>query len=440
MRQHSLKIVSLTPGAGGMLCGSCLNDNMLAAAMQRLGHEVVLVPLYTPITTDEENMSSAPLFYGGLNISLQQKFSLFRHVPRFLDRFLDYPRLVSSFAALPTSTDTQNLAALTLSMVRGERGYQRKEVRRLVDWMLHEPRPDVIHFSNLLIAGSVREVKKAFSSPIVVTLQGDDVFLDTLPEPARSEIVGEMQKLAKVVDRFIVHSRFYAEKMADYFNISPARFSQVPLGIDASAYLHSGTQERDKERRLPGTRIGYLARICPAKGLHLLVDAFLELKQQGSFEDLKLWVAGDLSRADRPYLQAQEQRIKKAGCLSDFYFAGRLSRQEKIDFLRHLDLFSVPSPYQEPKGRYVLEALASSVPVVQPAHGAFPELLERTGGGKLFPPGDSIALAAVLSDLLTNHEARMQLAREGPEGVTASACAEHSAQATIDIYHQITSI
>ena len=97
-------------------------------------------------------MSSAPLFFGGVNVYLQQHLGLFRHLPRFLDRPLDSPRFVSSLAKLPASKDANHLAALTLSMVRGEHGRQRKEVHRLVDWMRHETHPDIIHFSNLLIA------------------------------------------------------------------------------------------------------------------------------------------------------------------------------------------------------------------------------------------------------------------------------------------------
>ena len=437
MCQQPLKIVSLTPGAGGSICGSCLNDNMLAAAMQREGHDVVLVPLYTPITTDEENMSSAPLFFGGVNVYLQQHLGLFRHLPRFLDRPLDSPRLVSSLAKLPASKDANHLAALTLSMVRGEHGHQRKEVRRLVDWMRHETHPDIIHFSNLLIAGSVREIKRMLSVPVIVTLQGDDVFLDSISEPARSEILGEMRQLALDVDRFIVHSQFYAEKMAHYFNIPPERITQVPLGIDATDYLPSESHCETKFPSPTGRRIGYLARICPTKGLHLLTDAFIELKKQESFDDLALWVAGDLSNADRPYFLEQKKKLDAAECSENFFYAGRLSRREKIDFLGQLDLFSVPAPYHEPKGRYVLEALARGIPVVQPAHGAFPELLARIGGGQLFPPGDSRALTTALADLLRDPGKRAQLAAEGSEGVRAGACAEHSARATIDTYRQV---
>tara|TARA_Y100001933_G_scaffold138935_2_gene137789 strand:+ start:6285 stop:7583 length:1299 start_codon:yes stop_codon:yes gene_type:complete len=429
-----MKIISLTPGAGGSICGSCLNDNTMAAAMRSEGHDVVLVPLYTPITTDEENMSSAPLFFGGINVYLQQHLSLFRHLPRFLDRVLDSPRLVSSLARLPASHNVDQLADLTLSMVRGEQGHQRKEVQRLVRWMRQDPRPDIIHFSNLLIAGSVREIKRVLSIPVVVTLQGDDVFLDSISEPVRSEIVQEMRQLAREVDHFIVHSQFYGEKMTKYFNIPSDRITQVPLGIDVTDYLptHHATALPSSVRR-----IGYLARICPAKGLHLLVDAFIELKQQKNFSDVTLCVAGDLGKADRPYFLAQKQKLDAAKCGSDFLYAGRLNRKEKINFLHRLDLFTVPAPYEEPKGRYVLEALASGIPVVQPDHGVFPELLSRVGGGQLFAAGDKHALSEALVDLLMHPEKRARLAKEGPEGVKTNACARHTAQATIDTYRQV---
>ncbi|MEE2781272.1 MAG: glycosyltransferase family 4 protein [Planctomycetota bacterium] len=430
MCQQALKIVALTPGAGGMLCGSCLSDNTLIGAMQSLGHDASLVPLYTPITTDEENLSVPPVFFGGMNVYLQQKFPIFRHFPRFLDRLLDHPRLISLLTSLPANTNQDQLASLTLSMVRGEEGNQRKEVHRLIDWLAREPLPDIIHFSNLLVAGCARRLKREVTIPLVVTLQGDDVFLESLGENHRARIVDEMQNLVAVIDRFIVHSHFYAKKMASYFSIPQEKFSIVPLGIEAADYLDSPRENSDHR----AMRVGYLARICPAKGLDLLVDAFLQLKEQPAFERLELWVAGDLSRGDRAYFDQQKARIVSAGCQNDFHYAGRVDRKQKIDFLSQLDLFSVPAPFEDPKGRYVLEALAAGIPVVQPADGAFPELIGRTGGGQLFTPRDSSALAGTLSELLHDSKRRRVLSREGREGVMRAAGATEMAEEMIAVY------
>ena len=94
MSSPPLKIVYLTSGAGGMFCGSCMNDNALARALIALGHDVQLVPLYTPIRTDGQDMSTGRIFYGGINMYLQQKVPFFRWLPRWMDRALDQPWLV----------------------------------------------------------------------------------------------------------------------------------------------------------------------------------------------------------------------------------------------------------------------------------------------------------------------------------------------------------
>ena len=433
MTQQLSKIVYLTPGAGGMLCGSCLSDNTLAAMMQQLGYEVLLVPLYTPITTDETDVSIDQIFYGGINVYLQQKIPIFRRIPRFLDRPLDQARLVSMLVRLPSAGSGDQLGALALSMVRGEHGNQRKEVRRLVDWLAKKVQPDVINLSNLLIAGCVPALKRELKIPIVVTLQGDDIFIDALPPESRHLVLKEMRSLAAKVDRFMVHSNFYAEKMAEYFQVPIERFEKVPLGINVEDFLVPDKPERKKGPQA----IGYLARICPEKGLHILVEAFLKLKQLPALRDVRLHVAGYLSAPDRDYFEQQQKRIEEAGWGSDFHYAGTLDHAKKVAFLHALDLFSVPTTYHDPKGRFVLEALACGIPVVQPAHGAFPELLERLGGGRLFPSDDVEALARELAQLLTDRDARETLARQGPLGVAQHARAEHSAAATLAIYKSL---
>ena len=77
-----MNIIQLTPGAGAMYCGNCLRDNALVAALRQMGHRVTLVPLYLPLTLEQEDQSAGtPLFFGGVNVYLEQKFRLFRHAP-----------------------------------------------------------------------------------------------------------------------------------------------------------------------------------------------------------------------------------------------------------------------------------------------------------------------------------------------------------------------
>src|SRR5215467_4818424 len=81
-RIYGVKIIQITPGAGAMYCGNCLRDNALVEALRRLGHEVLMVPLYLPLTLDEPDQSTnTPIFFSGINVYLEQKSASFRRIP-----------------------------------------------------------------------------------------------------------------------------------------------------------------------------------------------------------------------------------------------------------------------------------------------------------------------------------------------------------------------
>ena len=170
MQPSETKIVYLTAGAGGMFCGSCMHDNALAAAMKRSGWDIQLVATYTPIRTDEADISVDHVLFGGLNVFLQQKVPLLRFLPAALDRFLDNPKLIRRVTAKAMHTDPKTLGALAVSMLKGTLGNQRKEVFEMVRW-LKLAEPDVLIFTNALIGGSVPELKRQFDVPVIVTLQ-----------------------------------------------------------------------------------------------------------------------------------------------------------------------------------------------------------------------------------------------------------------------------
>src|SRR5271169_2978823 len=133
-----MRIVYITAGAAGMFCGSCMRDNTLVSALHRLGHDALLLPTYTPIRTDEVDVSQKRVFFGGINVYLQQKLGVFRHTPWFLDRLLDAPGLLRWVSRFAVRTRAEDLGDLTVSMLEGEHGRQRKEVNKLVNWLADE--------------------------------------------------------------------------------------------------------------------------------------------------------------------------------------------------------------------------------------------------------------------------------------------------------------
>lgn len=417
-------IAYITAGAAGMYCGSCMHDNTLVRALARQGINVQLVPTYTPIRTDEEDVSIDHIFFGGVNVYLEQKLPLYRYLPASISRIFDRPGLIRWATRRVSSTSPRTLGALTVSMLKGTQGRQRTEVRKLCAWLATAVRPRLLCFSNLLIAGSVPHLKAELRIPMLVTLQGDDIFLDSLPEPYRTRSFDELRRLIDHVDGFLVHSRFYAEYMQAYLGIPADKLFQVPLGIDINGFPEPGGTAPH-----PPT-IGYLARLAPEKGLHVLVDAFLELRRRRQTSDARLHIAGWLGASHRGYADEQFAKLDAAGFKSAYHYAGSVDRVGKMDFLSQLDVLSVPTSYQEPKGLFVLEAWAAGVPVVQPSHGAFPELLEASGGGRLVAPNDPQQLAEQLIELLCDGKLRASLGEQGRRYVHEHANADAMARET----------
>ncbi|MCB1229649.1 MAG: glycosyltransferase family 4 protein, partial [Verrucomicrobiae bacterium] len=373
-----------------MFCGSCMRDNAVAAGLRKRGLDVALVPLYTPIRTEDENVSMDKVFFGGINVYLQEKIPLFRWIPEFLDRWLDNPKLIRRVASGAMNVNAKELGGMTLSMVRGEHGHQRKEVHRLVTWLKEEMKPDLICLTNLLVGGSIPAIRRELPGvPILVTLQGDDVFLDELVEPWRTEVLAEMRALAADVDGFIVFNEFYRQRMAQLLEIPAEKFRRTALGVEEDHFVTVARERAEKASTAELPRaIGYFARLCPEKGFDIMVDAFLDLATRPGFEDVEFHCGGWLSEKDRAFYDEQVARIDQRGLSPRFNPVGSPDMAGKIAFFRDLDVFSVPARFVEPKGIYALEAMACGVPVVAPDHGAFPEMIAASGGGKLVPKED----------------------------------------------------
>ena len=426
-----MRVTYVTAGAAGMICGSCLRDNNLTHELRALQCDIILVPVYTPIRTDVENASNDDVLFGGVSVYLGQKSRIFRKLPRPLTSWLDRPGFINRLTAKNSiKVDARQLGELTLSMLRGENGNQRNEVSRCVAWMKDKARPDLINLSNLLIAGFVPALKRELNVPVLVTLQGDDLFLEELTDEHRPDVLVELRRLAREVDGFITFSEPYAQSMAKLLEIPREKFHIITLGIDTRDF--SGLK-RSSGR--PPT-VGYFGRIAPEKGFEHIVDAFIRLHSEHNLDTSCLQAGGWLGENNRKFFEAQVDRIEAAGLAGNFNYIGAPDRQGKLEFFSSIDAFSLPTIYHEPKGLPVLEALGSGIPVVQPEHGIFPGMLSKTGGGMLIAPGDSTALASSLARLLENPDKSEKLGEEGRIGVIENCTGQHMANETLNVYRQ----
>jgi glycosyltransferase involved in cell wall biosynthesis len=416
-----MRLVHLTPGTGSFFCGSCLRDVALVQALGRRGHDVEVIPLYLPLVVEEPH-AGAPqprVFMGGINLYLQQMLPVLGRLPSWLTRRLDAPRLLRWSAGHGDMTRARGLGPMTVSMLRGEEGRQAGQLEVLLEWMRDRPRPEVICLSNALLCGMARRLKEELGCPLVCTLQGEAPFLDALPAPHRAAAWEVLRQRAADVDAFAAVSAWYGQVMA------------ARLRLERVRVVHNGIDLEDfpAERELPPGPpvIGFLARLCADKGLPTLVEAFIRLRRAGRCGPVRLAAAGAALPPDRRLLRRLRRRLARAGLAGDASFRPNVSRREKLEFLRSLHVLSVPATYGEAFGLYVLEAMACGVPVVQPRHGAFPEILEATGGGLLCAPDDEQALAEALESLLLEPARAASLGRCGQAEVRRRFTSDHMA-------------
>ena len=409
-----MRILSLTGGAGSMYCGSCLRDNALAAELLARGHDVVLSPVYTPTRTDERNVSKGHVLFGGISVFLEQRAAIFRHTPRLLDRVWDADWVIRMASKRQIKVDPKSLGELTVSMLRGEAGFQRKEIVKMLEWLATERPFDVVNLPYTLLLGLAAPMRRALGVPICCTLQGEDLFLDGLGEPYRQQSLDLIRTASEHVDAFLPVSRYYHDYMAGYLGLPRDKMHTIPLGINTDGYT---PRRRPRPAGAEPFTIGYFARIAPEKGLHVLAEAYRRLRKRPGLGPSRLVAGGYLAPEHQSYLDSVKARMADWGLADQFEYRGEFDRAGKIAFLQGLDVMSVPATYAEPKGIFLLEAMAIGVPVVQPRRGAFPEIIERTGGGLIVDAEDEEALADGLLTLWRDPDRAAALGEAGAAGV-----------------------
>ncbi len=403
-----MKIAMITAGGAGMFCGSCMQDNTLVRTLRMVDVDAVLVPAYTPIRVDEENASSERVFLGGINVYLDSAIPFWSKLPHWLTGWLNWPSVIRWLSKFGTSTDAAKLGPLTLDMLRGDAGPQRREIDELVRFLVDDLNPDVVLLSNALISGLLPQLRRSYRGKILILLQGDDIFLEGLPERYRTEAIRLIAENCRHIDGFMTHSQFYADFMQSYLHLEPAKFEVIPLTVDTSQLPDFSAPVQSAEPRF---RVGYFARICPEKGAFRFLSLLPELLS--SDPQIDAVIAGFLPEQHRARFEKQLSEVQKAVPQGRIHWAGSpSSRPEKFNLLMSLNVLCVPAEYREPKGIYVLEAGLAGVPVVVPSHGAFPERIQDLGSGRLASPKDSGEFIRSIRDLKQEYGTISHLAAE----------------------------
>jgi glycosyltransferase involved in cell wall biosynthesis len=420
-----MRVLYLSIGRGAAYYGSCVHDNAVAAELRRRGATVDFHSVFTRLVSDEPRVARRRVFFSGVSLLLQSQAPPFRWVHKAFDRLWDnrftmdvcarrFSELEpSKWAHMePGSTRLDLVGSVLVSALRGRDGEMVKEVHRLLE-AFRRHKPDVVVLSHGFLLGLAGPLKERFGCPIIVALQDELTLLSALDKQYSFEALELMRGHLAHADVVVARRQGMTKRLTEWFALPASRMHVVLPSINVRGFAPPA------RARNSVFTVGYFGRIAPEKGVHLLCDSYVRLREQGQLPAGRFELGGVLVPSHESYLEVMRQRMRNAGLEREFAYRGSLDRAGKYEFLSTLDVFSMPAVSEDELGLPVLEAMSAGVPVVQPRRGVFPELIERTGGGIVVSPSDEDALTEGLLTLYQDPALARDLGRRGAAGVRA---------------------
>jgi glycosyltransferase involved in cell wall biosynthesis len=426
-----MNIAHIIPGSGGSFyCGNCLRDSKYFDAIRTQGHHAIKIPMYLPLfANDDANTGDIPVFYGAISIYLKQLFPVLRHAPKWVDKLLNAGPMLRFAAHMANSTRASGLEDMTVSMLMGEHGKQQEELEKMVHWLETHFKADVIHISNALLLGLAHKLKERLKVPVICSLQDEDVWVDAMQPAYVGKVWDLMQAKAQDVDMFIAVSHYYASFMKNKLLLSDDKVTTLHLGVDPADYHYINAAEKSRS-------VGFLSRMCPENGLDILIDAFIILRNREGFDDVKLLLTGGHTGDDLHFIKEQKKKIKDAGLTAHVEFIDDFSQETRRAFFDRTMVLTVPTRHGEAFGIYLTEAMAAGIPIIQPALGAFPEIIEKSGGGVLYGDNKPTLLADAFAGIFTDKKKLQQLSANARTSIEKNFNINTLAAEMTSIYQQ----
>lgn len=423
MHSGKITVLFIVPGSGDLFyCGNCIRDNLYANALRKSEHNVIIMPLYLPLTFNTFK-ADTPLFFPATSYFTALKFFRKSKIPRFLERLLNSRFMLRMAASFSGSTSPKGLEEMTFSMISGEGNAFNNQMEVLIDWIKNHETPDVIHLSSSLLMGVAKTIKQQLSIPIVCSLQDEEVWIDQMAENDSHQAWNAIRENMHAIDRFVTTSQFYKNTIA-------ARIPQLTdidviyPGIDIAKYAITQYPENPV--------VGFFYRMNQLNGLDVLADAFVFLKNENRIPNLKLKIGGGYSSADNRFVK--KVRKKLSTYWDDVDWIDTYNLDEHAGFYRDISVICVPITFDEGVGIYLCEAFAAGRPAVEPNTGSFDEIV--ADAGVLYSPNTAIELAEALEKLLTNNELLNQC-RENAKHLSETRYSDKvAAEKLIDLYQK----
>ena len=416
-----MKILFIIPGSGdSFYCGNCFRDNLQASALQKAGHDVMIMPLYLPLK-HESFQADTPLFFPATTYYTEQKFFKKRKMPQWLKRMTGSDAMLNIASSLSGATSAEGMEEMTLSMITGNDPAFSRQFNELITWIKSQEKPDMIHLSSSLLIGIAKALREHIQCPIICSLQDEEVWIDSMNKnDAKTAWQGIIENI-RHIDRFITTSRFYKEIVRKQIP-QIQEIDVIYPGIDQDKYASSDYPDNPV--------IGFFYRMNRENGLDILAKAFVRLKKKNIIPNLKLKIGGGYTGKDKAFLK----NVKKilSPYKEDVEICDSYSLDDHAEFYRSVSVISVPITFDEGVGLYLCEAFAAGRPAVEPATGSFPEIVGEAG--MLYHPNNSESLANALQELLTNNKKYTEAIDEAKKLAETKYNAQTLAEKLISIY------
>lgn len=360
-----MKILYIITSSGdAYYCGNCFRDNLMAQALRKMGHDVIVMPLYLPLNQME---TDTPVFFPATSYYVAQSFFGKRHMPNWLNRLLAAKPLLNMAASMAGTTTANGMEDMTLGMIEGEGRAFLDQMSELLQFIDVE-KPDIIHLPTSMLTGMARIIKQHSSVSVVCSLQDEEVWVDGLNEADARRAWQGIVKYARFVDGFVASSSYYKEKMKT-IGLEDEKIRIIYPGIDNSSYSSQVYPE--------SPTIGFFYRMNQLNGLDILAKAFVRLKQSDVIPGLKLKIGGGYTSQDRKFLNKVKDMLSPYR--SDVEIEDVYSWDRQPQFYRDISVICVPLQFEESIGLYLLEAFAAGRPAVEPAIGSYAEIIGKAG-------------------------------------------------------------
>ncbi len=355
----------------------------LAKAMNRGGHEVVVITRLTPDATRDTTVDGV----------------------RVLRADADMPWLPDDSLGHTASANHAFVSMLA----------------RLDDW-----RPDIVHAHDWGAAWAADVSATLFGVPIVTTFHGTERGRHGghLPPGEPTDINSVEWWLAFRSRRVIATTRLMVREIIDGFEMDPDHVRKIPSGIDPTWWATYGPDERVEQGR--GGVVLAWGAVRYEKGFQILARAIGALRQR--IAPLECTIAGRGS-----YLPELQSQIDIAGVGDLVELPGYLTHEQLRSAIHRAGCVVIPSLY-EPFGVVALEALAAGAPLIVADTGGLAELVGGTGSALLFEPGNADELALCIERALTDQQLANEMVRRGRELLDATYSWDAIAGRTVAVY------